>query len=89
MKVIHLTSGGDVGGAKTHVLSMLRELKKTDNVQLVCFSGGPFAEEAKELNIPTTVIESRNIFSATSRPVMLTGIRLYFSIFRFKLDCTT
>ena len=29
MKVIHLISGGDSGGAKTHVLSLLQNLNKT------------------------------------------------------------
>ena len=35
MKVIHLISGGDSGGAKTHVLSLLQNLNKTITVQLV------------------------------------------------------
>lgn len=46
MKVIHLISGGDSGGAKTHVLSLLQNLNKTITAQLVCFRDGPFAEEA-------------------------------------------
>ena len=37
MKVLHLISGGDVGGAKTHVLSLLHGLGKTEQVRLVCF----------------------------------------------------
>ena len=37
MKVIHLISGGDSGGAKTHVLSLLQNLNKTITAQLVCF----------------------------------------------------
>ena len=37
MKVIHLISGGDSGGAKTHVLSLLRNLNETITAQLVCF----------------------------------------------------
>ena len=28
MKLIHLISGGDVGGAKTHVLSLLQGLNR-------------------------------------------------------------
>ena len=44
MKVIHLISGGDSGGAKTHVLSLLQNLNKTITAQLVCFRDGPFAE---------------------------------------------
>ena len=28
MKILHLISGGDVGGAKTHVLSLVSEMNK-------------------------------------------------------------
>ena len=35
MKIIHLISGGDVGGAKTHVLSLLQGLGNTQTVRLV------------------------------------------------------
>ena len=52
MKVIHLISGGDTGGAKTHVLSLLRDLNKTIFAQLVCFREGEFAQEAREMGIP-------------------------------------
>ncbi len=57
MKIIHLISGGDVGGAKTHVLSLLQGLGKTQTVRLVCFMEGPFAEEARGLGIDTLVME--------------------------------
>ena len=49
MKVIHLISGGDSGGAKTHVLSLLQNLSKSIDVTMVCFMEGPFAQEAREL----------------------------------------
>ena len=57
MKIMHLISGGDVGGAKTHVLSLLKGLTKTENVRLVCFMEGPFAQEAREMDIDTVVLE--------------------------------
>ena len=53
MKVLHLISGGDVGGAKTHVLSLLHGLGKTEQVRLVCFREGEFAEDARKLGIDT------------------------------------
>lgn len=56
MKIIHMISGGDVGGAKTHVHTLLAGLSKTEEVLLVCFTNGPFVEEAKALGIPTLVI---------------------------------
>lgn len=61
MKIIHLISGGDVGGAKTHVLSLLAGLNRTETVHLVCFTEGAFAQEARQLGIPTTVIEGNHL----------------------------
>jgi hypothetical protein len=50
-----MISGGDVGGAKTHVHTLLSGLAKTEEVLLACFMEGPFAREAEELGIPTRV----------------------------------
>ncbi len=61
MKVIHLISGGDTGGAKTHVHSLLRGLEGKVDLTLVCFMDGPFAREAQELGIPTVVMPGHNI----------------------------
>ena len=61
MKVIHLISGGDSGGAKTHVLSLLQNLNQTITAQLVCFRDGPFAEEARAMGIPTMICGGNNI----------------------------
>ena len=61
MKVIHLISGGDSGGAKTHVLSLLQNLNKTITAQLVCFRDGPFADEARSMGIPTEIMGGNNI----------------------------
>ncbi|MBR2047085.1 MAG: polysaccharide pyruvyl transferase CsaB [Oscillospiraceae bacterium] len=73
MNILHLTSGGDVGGAKTHVLSLLRELGKEHKVKLVCFVEGPFAQEARELGIPTHVIRNKNPFAL--RKALLASIK--------------
>ncbi len=62
MKVIHLISGGDTGGAKTHVHMLLRNLTSHIDVTMVCFMDGPFAQEARELGIPTVIFPSNNIF---------------------------
>ena len=61
MKVIHLISGGDSGGAKTHVHSLLQNLTRTIDVTMVCFMDGPFAQEARELGIRTVVLPGRNL----------------------------
>ena len=60
MKVIHLISGGDSGGAKTHVHSLLQNLTRSIDVTMVCFMEGPFSQEARELGIPTIVLTGKN-----------------------------
>ncbi len=62
MKIIHLISGGDVGGAKTHVLSLLSGLSKRHDVLLVCFTKGSFSAEAEALGINTRIIKT-NVLS--------------------------
>ncbi len=62
LKIIMLISGGDVGGAKTHVLTLLRELNKVIKADLVCFREGEFAAEARGMGIPTAIINSGRLF---------------------------
>ena len=61
MKVIHLISGGDTGGAKTHVLSLLQKLNEQITAQLICFREGEFAQEARDLGIPTAIFGGNNL----------------------------
>lgn len=63
MKVLHLISGGDTGGAKTHVHSLLAGLTPQIQVKMVCFTEGPFTKEAREKGIETQVLPGRNFFS--------------------------
>ncbi|MEW6032415.1 MAG: glycosyltransferase [Bacillota bacterium] len=51
MRVLHLASGTDYGGARTHIFTLLSELSKHIEVTLGCFSGGPFLEEARSLGL--------------------------------------
>lgn len=67
MKIIHLISGGDGGGAKTHVLSLLQGLGRTEQVQLVCFREGLFSQEAEAMGIPTLILPGRDLFKTLSR----------------------
>ncbi len=57
MKVIHLISGGDTGGAKTHIHYLLSGLCSQIDATLVCFMEGEFSKEAAALGIPTIVME--------------------------------
>jgi len=56
MKVIHLISGGDTGGARTHVHLLLKKLNRDMEAILCCFTDGPFARDAAALGIPTVVL---------------------------------
>ncbi len=67
MKILHMISGGDVGGAKTHVLSLLEGLCREDTVKLLCFTEGEFAQEARELGIPTLVFSGKNPISVSGQ----------------------
>ena len=61
MKIIHLISGGDVGGAKTHVLTLLQTLCRENQVLLTCFMEGDFSRDAEKLGIPVKIMPSRNL----------------------------
>lgn len=56
MKVLHLISGGDAGGARTHLLRLLPELAKTEDVTLLCLGDGPLARAAAELGLPMEIL---------------------------------
>ena len=64
MRILHLIGGGDVGGAKTHVISLVSRLKDYCEVKLVSFREGPFAEDCRAAGIDTIVDESRSIGAA-------------------------
>ena len=59
MKVLHLISGGDSGGAKTHVLSLLADLNKNIQADLVCYKEAEFSHDAREMGIPTDVYDGK------------------------------
>lgn len=66
MKVVHLISGGDTGGAKTHIHALLSNISTQAEVTMVCFMEGPFAAEAREKGIRTVVMPGRNVFKTVS-----------------------
>lgn len=61
MKVLTLISGGDVGGAKTHVLGLLKKLNESIEANMICFTEGDFVDDARAMGIPTRVLNSGNI----------------------------
>jgi polysaccharide pyruvyl transferase CsaB len=63
MKIVHIIGGGDTGGAKTHVLYLLKELSRRIEVKLISLRPGIFSDDARAMGIDVTVVKSRNIFS--------------------------
>ncbi|ODM27498.1 polysaccharide pyruvyl transferase CsaB [Clostridium sp. Bc-iso-3] len=63
MKVLHLIGGGDVGGAKSHVLSLVKELGKHIDVKLISFRTGAFADDARAMGINVEIVKTGTIFS--------------------------
>lgn len=63
MKVLHLTGGGDTGGAKPHILSLVQNLSKNIEVKMISFRYGPFANDASALGINVEVIQKWTIIS--------------------------
>ena len=57
---MHVISGGDSGGAKTHVFALLDELKKYIGVKVVCFVDGVFYREIKEKDIDLVFLKQKN-----------------------------
>lgn len=63
MRIVHIIGGGDTGGAKTHVLYLLKELSRRMEVKLISLRPGIFADDARAMGIDVTVVKSGNIFS--------------------------
>ena len=61
MKILTLISGGDVGGAKTHVLGLLAALSRQIRVTMVCFMESEFTRDAREMGIDTRVLPGLNL----------------------------
>lgn len=62
MKVVHLIGGGDEGGAKSHVLQLIKELGKYIDVTLISYRKGEFHDDAIAMGIDARVIKTGDIF---------------------------
>ncbi len=57
MKVFVVNGGGDTGGGKTHLVTLLPELRKLGlDAQMVCFAEGMLSEETRAAGTPTRVL---------------------------------
>ena len=62
MKILHLISGGDSGGAKTHLFSLLDKLKTMADVRVGCLMEGVFYKEIQEKGIDNVLFLQKNRF---------------------------
>lgn len=59
LKVLHLISGGDTGGAKTHIFSLMKGLKNLVDAKIICFIEDTFYEDAKKIGIDIELIPQK------------------------------
>jgi polysaccharide pyruvyl transferase CsaB len=71
MKVLHLSGGGEIGGAKSHILVLVSELGKFCEVKLISFRNSSFYEEALQMGIDTEAIHTGDIFKDVRRLVSI------------------
>ncbi|MBN2260715.1 MAG: glycosyltransferase family 4 protein [Clostridiales bacterium] len=62
IRVMHLISGGDTGGAKTHVINLLNGLNGKIFTVLVTLMESDFTEEAKKLKLPLEILNQKSRF---------------------------
>ncbi|MDO4551968.1 MAG: polysaccharide pyruvyl transferase CsaB [Bacillota bacterium] len=58
MEILQFAGGGDIGGAKTHILSLAKELSADSSMQMVSFRKGVFAEEAKAMGLDVVDLDN-------------------------------
>lgn len=57
MRIMHFAGGGDIGGAKTHIISLGCELAKGNDFHIISFRPGEFAEEAEKAGLDVIVAD--------------------------------
>lgn len=62
LRVLHLISGGDSGGAKTHLFSLLDKLKDMAFVRVGCLMEGVFYKEILEKDVESVLFRQKNRF---------------------------
>ncbi len=65
MRIMMFAAGGDIGGGKTHILSIAREVARDNELRLICFRDDVMSREAPSMGIDTRTVKSNgNIFEA-------------------------
>lgn len=60
MKVLHLISGGDKGGAKTSVFALLLALNEEIDVTIACFTEGVFYQEIQDMPVHSVLFKQKH-----------------------------
>lgn len=60
LAVLHIISGGDIGGAMVHVINLLKKLKDKIDIKLVTFMEGEFTKAARNAGIDLTVLAQKS-----------------------------
>lgn len=71
MKVLHLIGGEDFGGAKSHVISLVTELKKNIAVKIVTFRKGGFSTDAQKSGIDIEVVKTNSFIGDIRRVIQI------------------
>lgn len=69
-KIYHLISGGDAGGAKTHIYALMKGLAGKVDAKIICFIRDRFYEEGVEKKIPIEVVEQKSRFDMSVMKVI-------------------
>ncbi|MCL2204262.1 MAG: polysaccharide pyruvyl transferase CsaB [Defluviitaleaceae bacterium] len=59
MKVLHMISGGDKGGAKTAVFALLLALDEKIDITIACFTEGVFYQEVQDLPVESILFKQK------------------------------
>lgn len=62
IKVVHLVSGGDSGGAKSHILNLCRALQEHIPLIVLCLVKDQFYYEGRDMGVNITTMEQRYRF---------------------------
>lgn len=59
IKALHLISGGDTGGAKTHIFSLMKGLKGLAQTKIICFIDDTFYRQALDQGIDIELYQQK------------------------------
>lgn len=71
MRILQMMGGGDVGGAKTHIMTLVQALSKENDVCLVSFRDGDFPKEAIKRGINVKIFQYLNLFTCRNKVLEL------------------